>query len=99
MNKQEYLLACLSEECGEVIRAIGKIQRFGLNDMHPHKENPEPNNVLLCKEINDVLTIVGMLQEEGVDLPKLLDPAHIIQKREKVNKYMQYSKDRGALVD
>ena len=43
-TKQEHFLACLAEEAGEVVQAVGKILRFGLDDKHP-KTGDVPNRV------------------------------------------------------
>ena len=36
MNKQEYLLTCLSEECAEIQQAVSKALRFGLDNYNPN---------------------------------------------------------------
>lgn len=38
MNKQEYLLQCLAEEASEVVQAVSKCLRFGLNNEWPGYE-------------------------------------------------------------
>lgn len=51
MNRQEEILTILQEECAEVIQAISKVRRFGME-----------NNVTdLKKEIADVLCMVDIL--------------------------------------
>lgn len=49
-------LAHLIEETGEVLSAVGKIQRFGLNSFNPElpPEERETNFDWLCREINDL---------------------------------------------
>ena len=58
-------LAHVVEECGEVLAAAGKTQRWG-----PHSVNPllppseqEPNHVWLRRELNDLLGAIGRLIE------------------------------------
>jgi NTP pyrophosphatase (non-canonical NTP hydrolase) len=42
------------EECGEVIQAVCKCERFGIDNFHPDK--PDENNLMrLESEINDVV--------------------------------------------
>lgn len=51
MNKQEEILTILQEECAEVIQAVSKVRRFGLD-----------NNVTeLKKEVADLLCMIDIL--------------------------------------
>lgn len=59
MNTEQYLLACLAEECGEVIQRIGKALRFGMDEIQP--EQTLTNRERLQEELNDVLYIMGIL--------------------------------------
>jgi len=57
------------EECAEVIHAICKAKRFGLDNWHP--DTPNINNAkLICNEINDLLdsitTYIEWLKEKGL---------------------------------
>lgn len=54
-------LALLSEECGEVQQAIGKILRFGLNTKNPEDENKTDNRNDLEKELGNVLAAIRLL--------------------------------------
>jgi len=96
MNRQEYLLSCLSEELGEVAQCVGKIQRFGLMDKY--KPGAETNDVSLVKEMNDVVALMDMISIE-LKLNGLYNEAAIQAKKDKIEHYMQYSRDRGTLTD
>jgi len=93
MTREEYLLIILSEECAEVIHAVSKALRFGLNDYHPatlitNKENIE-------KELNDLGGIIELLRSEYV--LDTSDPTLRFQKIERIEQYLQYSKKVGKL--
>jgi NTP pyrophosphatase (non-canonical NTP hydrolase) len=96
MNRQEYLLTCLSEELGEVAQCVGKIQRFGLMDKY--KAGAETNDISLVKEMNDVIAVMELVVDE-LQLIGYDDSAAIMAKKKKLIKYMQYSRDRGTLQD
>jgi NTP pyrophosphatase (non-canonical NTP hydrolase) len=95
LNKTEYLLTCLNEECTEIAQATCKALRFGLDDHYPGKES---NNLQdIHKELCDLLGVVELIQEEGIFLYPACDRQSIQAKKEKVNKYMEYSQNRGTL--
>lgn len=58
-------LAWLSEECGEVIHAIGKILRHGYGSKNPDKENSRSNRMNLCEELGHVHSAIGIMQYAG----------------------------------
>lgn len=93
MNKVDYLLVCLMEECAEVQHACAKALRFGLDDHHPSKGMSNVED--LMKELDDVYAIVALLQDEGIELDGSL--GRIIEKKAKVSAYMKYSEERGKL--
>jgi NTP pyrophosphatase (non-canonical NTP hydrolase) len=62
MTPEQEILAIASEECAEVIQAISKINRFGL-DM---KWNGTVNRDHLATELGDLLCMVDLLVEKGV---------------------------------
>lgn len=95
MNKTEYLLMCASEECGEIIQAIGKIGRFGETAYHP--EIGIPNNKQLVKEVNDLLGVLELLKENGVSLRGIGCRIDIDEKKSKVERWMKYSRKCGIL--
>ena len=51
----------LQEECAEVIQAISKISRFGLDNLKPGK--PKTNREHLEEELGDLQAMVEILQE------------------------------------
>ncbi len=57
-------LAVLSEECGEVIKAVGKILRHGYESQNPHG-NATTNRETLEREIGDVIFAIDMMVKRG----------------------------------
>ena len=51
----------LQEECAEVIVAVSKISRFGIDNFKPGK--PKTNRQHLEEEIGDVLAMIDILQK------------------------------------
>lgn len=93
MNKTEYLLTVLAEECTEVTHAVTKSLRFGLDDKW--KDNPT-NKQQISQEMADVMgTFFYLLQEGIIDPP---EESLVQAKKEKIDKFMQYSRERGTLV-
>jgi hypothetical protein len=66
MNINDMLIQ-LCEEAGEVTQAACKWQRFGPDSVHPRDEQQIPNKTLLAREIGNLLAIVQLLNDEGVD--------------------------------
>lgn len=62
MNEQtREALLILQEECSEVIQAISKCFRFGLNGQYLKESNRER----LEQEIGDVLAMISILENQG----------------------------------
>ena len=101
MNKIEYLLTCLVEECAEVQQEATKSIRFGLDDQF---EDMPLNRERLVLEFIDVVAILDLLDQEGV-LPselfsnETMSERLIQKKKEKVAKYMEYARERGTLEE
>jgi NTP pyrophosphatase (non-canonical NTP hydrolase) len=94
MEIKDYLLACISEEAGEVSQAVGKAHRFGLLDRNPNSN--KTNWVDLRKEVHDLIAVYEMLCDE-FDRVEVLDREMIEAKKVKVEKYMAYSAELGRL--
>ena len=98
MNKTEYILTCISEECSEVQQAISKALRFGLDDFYPSKK--EGNNLQdLIDELNDLSGVLLLAKENNILPEHFLDADKVVAKRDKILKYMDYSKNCGTLQD
>jgi NTP pyrophosphatase (non-canonical NTP hydrolase) len=62
MNEQTYeVMAILQEEAAEVIQAVSKCYRFGLDNYKPGK--PKTNRQHLEEEIGDLLAMIDILQK------------------------------------
>lgn len=94
MNVSEHIFTCLAEEAAEVIQASTKCLRFAIEGSYPDGKG---NIEVLVAEINDVLAVIEMMQEYGINLPKLGDPEHIANKKAKVKDHMKLAYERGAL--
>lgn len=96
MNKKEHLLTILSEECAEVQPAVCKALRFGSKDFRPGTGSTNAQDIE--KESIEAMAVRDMLRELGVitqpgDSKKIYD-----DKRERVEKYLELSKQNGTLT-
>ena len=65
MNEQEReVMNILSEECAEVVQAVSKCHRFGMDNQKPGK--PKTNREHLEEEIGDLMAMVDILCSMGV---------------------------------
>ncbi len=64
LNRTEYLLVKLAEECGEVAQRATKALTFGVHEIQ--KDQPHTNSERIMQEMVDLAAVVGMLQDEGV---------------------------------
>ena len=60
MRKIETVMSVLQEECAEVIQAVSKINRFGMNGEWEGVTNKQA----LIQEIGDVLAMINVLVED-----------------------------------
>lgn len=102
MNKTEYLLACLAEECGEVAQRATKALRFGLDEVQPYQE--KTNRQRIKDELIDLITVWDMLCDDQMDETMVIkyqapsaDFDAMEAKRQKIKKYMGYAKQCGTL--
>lgn len=88
MTKKEYLLTVLIEECAEVAQRACKALRFGLDEVQPGQSD---NNLRrLERELADLMAVSDEL---GLMI-LIKDKA---EKLEKLNKYMDYSRELGII--
>jgi hypothetical protein len=88
-NKLYEVMNILSEECAEVIQAISKCNRFGLDNAKPGK--PLTNAQHLEGEIGDLLAMVDLLQSMNIVSEAGLNTA----KQAKVEKLKKWSNIYG----
>ena len=83
-NKLHEVMNILSEECAEVIQAVSKCHRFGLDNLKPGK--PLTNAQHLEGEIGDLLAMVDLLKLKGIVTEAGLETAKLA-KIEKLKKW------------
>jgi NTP pyrophosphatase (non-canonical NTP hydrolase) len=83
-NREREVMNILSEECAEVIQAISKCHRFGLDNLKPGK--PKTNCEHLEEELGDLLAMVDILLNMGVVEAETLESAKLA-KIEKLKKW------------
>ena len=65
MNEQNNeVLDILQEECAEVIQAVSKIRRFGIDNYKPGK--PKTNREHLEEELGDLYAMIEILQDMDI---------------------------------
>lgn len=64
----ERYLDLLAEECAEVIQAIMKIKRFGINDLYPDGRTGREG---LLDEIGDVFTVLDNMEFSGFEKERI----------------------------
>lgn len=65
MNDQiKEVMSILQEECAEVVQAVSKINRFGIDNYKPGK--PKTNREHLEEELGDLLAMICILEKMGV---------------------------------
>lgn len=83
-SKQKEALDILQEECAEVIVAVSKISRFGLDNYKPNK--PLTNRQHLAEELGDLICMIELMYELDI-----VDPTKVTEyseaKREKLKKW------------
>lgn len=98
MNRQEYLLVCLNEECLEVAKEADKALRFGLDDWSPSAPPSETNRKRISQELTDLIAVAQMLKDE-LYIDEYMIDENLSKKKEKVEYYMLISEKLGILKD
>lgn len=87
------VLLILSEECAEVVQAISKCQRFGMDAYKPGK--PKTNREHLEEELGDVLCMIEILQDMKIVSSQQLEQA----KQQKLQKLRCWSTIDQAILN
>lgn len=94
MNEEQFLLGKLAEECTEIAQDALKTQQFGFDSCNP--DTGLSNVEYLNNELNDLFAILEMLKEGGYY--EFIPDSNAIQaKKEKVLKYLEFSKQLGKV--
>lgn len=98
MTENEYYFLQLGEECAEVQHRISKLLRFGPDEIQDGN-TIETNSERLRYEIYDMLSVLEILEEKSLiqHLNQADRQLHSDRKREKIERYLQYSKDLGIV--
>jgi NTP pyrophosphatase (non-canonical NTP hydrolase) len=84
-EKEREVMNILSEECAEVIQAISKCHRFGMDNVKPGK--PKTNREHLEEELGDLMAMIDIMLNQGVIDHHSLEVA----KKHKVEKLKKWS--------
>lgn len=96
MNRSEYLLECLSEECNEVGQRVSKALRFSLQEVQSGQ--PLNNAERIVEELRDLFAVTLLLIEENIlQNFDFVEDVGFEAKRAKIEKFMAISRDTGAL--
>lgn len=82
-------LALLSEECGEVVQAIGKILRHGYGSYHPADPGGLSNRQMLERELGDLAAAVGIMNAVG-DIEERSVDQWMLDKLVRVRAYLHH---------
>jgi NTP pyrophosphatase (non-canonical NTP hydrolase) len=84
-SQTKEVMDILQEECAEVIQAVSKISRFGLDNLKPGK--PKTNKEHLEEELGDMLAMICILEKMGIISQENLETAT----RAKIEKLKKWS--------
>ena len=84
-NKTKEIFDITQEECAEVVVAISKISRFGIDNLKPGKS--KTNRQHLEEELGDLQCMINILIEKGIVSKAAIDEAE----RAKHTKLEQWS--------
>lgn len=96
MNRADYLLSHLAQECAEVIVRITKAQMFGFDETQPGQEFT--NRERIMHEVADVIAIGEVMNSEGI-LEQSFSTVddYIERKKQKAAQFSDYSRQLGRL--
>ena len=87
------MLTLVMEECAEVAQRCSKAKRFGLAEVQPNQEMSNEERIL--QEVNDLFAVLEMTT--GYSIPELMNEKQMSDKKTKVAKYLEYSRQCGTL--
>lgn len=94
MNRTEYLLTQLADECIEVAQRCHKALHFGLTETQPGQD--KTNAQRIEQELQDFYGVVDMLDDEGI-ISMGLDHVAMADKKRKVEHFINYARKCGTV--
>lgn len=94
MNREQYLLAKLAEECMETGQRATKAITFTLEEIQEGQDLSNAQRIVY--ELNDILAVAEILVDLKL-LPKIRDEKYIQEKKLKLEKWAEYSQKLGTL--
>ena len=90
MNKIDELFTILQEECAEVVQAVSKCRRFGIDNTYSKGTGSQREN--LTKELGDLQCMINLCIEHGIVEKSAVDLA-ILNKQSKLKIYSNLYKE------
>lgn len=87
MNKTQFLLTLLGEECSEVQQRCSKAVLFGMDEVQDGQ--PHTNSEMILHEFNDLVAVIEGLYQKPVS--ELIDRNKTSAKNDEIAEYYQYS--------
>jgi hypothetical protein len=97
MTRTQHLLIKLMEECAEVQQRASKALIFTLEEIEPGQ--PYRNRDRLSQEITDLIAVLEMLEEDEIISFSPVIREQISEKKKKVLKFLDYSRELGTLKE
>ena len=95
-EKQREVMLIAQEECAEVIQAISKVFRFGMDDVHPTTN--KSNKDSLEEEVGDLLCMIELMQEYGIVNSINVLNANV-RKRNKLKKWSSIFNNESEIIN
>ena len=95
-NVEKEVMLIAQEECAEVIQAISKVFRFGMDDIHPTTN--KSNRDSLEEEVGDLLCMIELLQEHGIVNSTSVLNANV-RKRNKLKKWSSIFNNEPEIIN
>jgi hypothetical protein len=90
MTRAEALQLQVMEECGELAKRVSKALRFGMEEVQPGQDLTNRDRI-----IEEYCDLIATMELIGIiSVPRDL----IVAKQLKVEKYLQYSIERGMVI-